>query len=110
MTKVSSSSMDIINVYRSEGAITSSFLEDLLSLYDKEETVIMGDFNLCYTQQRNHQIFKTIESLGFNQLVKSPTHIKGRMIDLVFSKSFFEVLQQSPFFTDHDILVVKMEE
>ena len=109
MTKVSSSSMDIINVYRSEGAVTSSFLEDLLSLYDKEETVIMGDFNLCYIQQRNHQIFKTIESLGFNQLVKSPTHIKGRMIDLVFSKSFFEVIQQSPFFTDHDILVVKME-
>ena len=80
------------------------------SVLSKEDTVIVGDFNLCFVDQRNHQIFRTLESLGFNQLVKKPTHIKGRMIDLVFSKVSFEIIQQSPFFTDHDILLVKMEE
>ena len=110
MTKIKSDSMTIINLYRSEGAVTTSFLDDLLSLLSKEETVIVGDFNLCFVDQRNHQIFRTLESLGFNQLVKKPTHIKGRMIDLVFSKVSFEIIQQSPFFTDHDILLVKMEE
>ena len=109
MTKIKSDSMTIINLYRSEGAVTSLFLDDLLSLLSKEETVIVGDFNLCFLDQRNHQIFRTLESLGYNQLVKKPTHIKGRMIDLVFSKVSFEIIQQSPFFTDHDILVVKME-
>ena len=110
MTKIKSDSMTIINLYRSEGAVTTSFLDDLLSLLSKEETVIVGDFNLCFLDQRNHQIFRTLENLGFNQLVKKPSHIKGRLIDLVFSKVSFEIIQQSPFFTDHDILLVKMEE
>ena len=81
----------------------------LLSLLSKEETVIVGDFNLCFLDQRNHQIFRTLENLGFNQLVKKPSHIKGRLIDLVFSKVSFEIIQQSPFFTDHDIVVMKMD-
>jgi len=109
MTKIKSDFITIINLYRSEGAVTSLFLDDLLSLLSKEDTVIVGDFNLCFVDQRNHQIFRTLESLGFNQLVKKPTHIKGRMIDLVFSKVSFEIIQQSPFFTDHDIVVMKMD-
>ena len=110
MTKLSSRDMDIINIYRSDSADTKRFIRDLLDLFTNDSTVIMGDFNLCFLNQRNHPIFKTLERMGFSQRVQNPTHLKGRMIDLVFSKFSFQVFQQSPFFTDHDILVVKIQE
>ena len=110
MTKLSSEDYYVINIYRSESADTKMFIKDLLNLLTNDSTVIVGDFNLCFLNQRNHPIFDTLERMGFCQLVQSPTHLKGRMIDLVFSKFSFLVFQQSPFFSDHDILVLKIKE
>ena len=113
MTQIRSATQDIINVYRSSGAPTMPFLEDLKNIFDvNRETLIIGDFNVCFESENDHSIFKTLLNQGFKQLIQHPTHTEGRTIDLVFifspnTLSVFSVDQQAPYFTDHDILKVK---
>ena len=113
MTKVTSQSLDIINIYRSEGAITENFKKDLRMLFNaKKVTYLVGDFNLCFESESSHPVLREIRNLGFEQMVKFPTHMAGRLIDHVhvFSPNDFpqciDVRQQSPYFTDHDLLSV----
>jgi exonuclease III len=111
-TKLGSEQLDIINVYRSEGAETKNFWRDLFGLIcSKKQTLIVGDFNLCYLSASSHQLFQAFHSKGYQQLVKVPTSSKGRLIDLAFispseSDVYYEVRQQSQFFTDHDLIEV----
>ena len=49
MTKITSNSLDIINVYRSAGTDDTEFLEDLCGLASSgNQTLIVGDFNICF--------------------------------------------------------------
>ena len=86
MVKISSDKMDVINVYRSSDANNSQFLTELLKLIKaSKRTLIIGDFNLCYLNQKSHQVFVALESIEFHQLVEKPTHMEGRLIDLIFT-------------------------
>ena len=111
LTLIESSELNLINVYRSSNAETSSFLSHLGSLLDtSKQTVILGDFNLCYLSQRNHPIFKFLESIDFHQMVENPTHIEGRLIDLVFLNDGnlkVDIRQIAQYFTDHDLLEIR---
>ena len=112
MTKVANKNQDVINIYRSAGASSNAFLRDLDKLIDtSRETVLVGDFNLCYLAQRSHPIVRELESKGFIQLVKHPTHVEGRLIDLIFyfepdriGPIKFTTQQKGLYFTDHDML------
>ena len=114
MTKISSQSQDIINVYMSSGASSSLFNEDILKLFDcTKTTFIVGDFNICFKAENNHPVLRNLEKIGFVQKVLAPTHIEGRQIDHVFvfypdhaTYAKTEVVQQSSFFGDHDIIFV----
>ena len=112
LTKICSEELTIINVYRSAGADTANFIDDLVSLVENsKDTLIVGDFNICYALHQFHEVFVTLTSMGFDQLVQKPTHIDGGQIDLVFlhasnSSMVFEVNQQAQFFTDHDLIEV----
>ena len=114
MTKVSSKKYDIINCYRSVGASSNMFIDALSTLLDRtRETFIVGDLNLCVLSEPQSPILLWIRSQGFNQLVTKPTHIQGRLIDCIFhfeptSNNQDEIIvkQMSPYFTDHDILLV----
>ena len=112
MTKISSESEEIINIYRSADANNLRFIEDLTALLDKGKDIfILGDFNICYARDTFNEVFTELRRLGFRQLVKRPTHIEGGMIDLVFLLSSnpntaHEVRQQAQFFTDHDVVEV----
>ena len=101
------------NIYRSVGASSDDFAQDLEKLFDsKKVTYLLGDFNLCFKTESNHPIVKKISCLGFEQKVEHATHIGGRLIDhiYIFSPNRHEILvkvqQQSPYFSDHDILSV----
>ena len=79
-----------------------------------QETIVVGDFNLCAMSEKEHTIMRYMKRLGFKQLVDKPTHIEGRTIDLVFAYDPDEiqgqdygVKLQSPYFTDHDIVYVQ---
>ena len=112
MTKIQTDHMDIINIYRSSGAENKNFIEDLVSLITPgKEAVILGDFNICYSEERFSPVFETLEGFGFKQIVSEPTHIEGRMIDLVFFFSSdagteYKARQQAQYFTDHDLIQV----
>ena len=115
MTKISSNSQDIINVYRSTDAPSSQFIDDILKLLNfTKVTFIVGDLNICFNAENNHQVIKSLENLGFVQKVLAPTHMEGRLIDHVFlfspnqtDSTNVKVVQQSSFFGDHDIIFVR---
>ena len=113
ITKLGSESLDVINVYRSAGASTDAFGNDVSSLVTPgKQTLIVGDFNMCYNADFSHRMFESLRIKGFKQIVKNPTHIEGRLIDLVFINNLdlditYEVVQQAQFFTDHDLIEVK---
>ena len=112
MTKITSSSLDIINVYRSAGANDTEFLEDLCGLASSgNQTLIVGDFNICFLSDTSSPVFKELRNIGFKQIVKNPTHMEGRLIDLVFFRSqdtgiAYEVKQQAQYYTDHDLIEI----
>ena len=113
MTKIVSKSQDIVNIYRSVGASSDDFMKDLERLFDSMKvTYLLGDFNLCFKAENNHPIVKRISQLGFEQKVEHATHIAGRLIDHIYIFSPFnqdmivKVHQQSPYFSDHDILSI----
>ena len=112
ITKVLSEEIDIINIYRSSGAENINFVEDLCGLITSgKQTIILGDFNLCFASENSNQVFQALKSMGFQQLVKHPTHIEGRLIDLVFffspdPSACYDVQQQAQWFTDHDLIQV----
>ena len=113
ITKIRSNSLDVINIYRSAGAPTDAFGNDVSSLISSgKQTLIVGDFNMCYNADFSHRLFESLRFQGFKQIVKHPTHIEGRLIDLVFINDLgpditYQVNQQAQFFTDHDLIEVK---
>ena len=107
-TKLSSLEIDIINVYRSQSANNSNFLDELSTLINKDKTtIICGDFNLCLVKEKLNIVTKSILEYGFSQLVTMATHIKGGHINHVYSNhdsKLFEVdvMMHSPYYTSHD--------
>ena len=113
MTKIVAEAQDVINIYRSDGASSDEFLKDLVKIFDSTKvTYLLGDFNLCFKKENNHPIMKKISHLGFKQKVEHATHIGGHLIDHIYIFSphnheiLVKILQQSPYFSDHDILSV----
>ena len=111
MTLIESKELDIINIYRSDDAVSDDFIKKIGELLNpKKPTIITGDFNLCYTSQRNHSIFKALDKHQFKQLVTKSTQIEGRIIDLVFTNARereLNVSQIAQYFTDHDLIEVR---
>ena len=114
MSKICSEKIDVINIYRSDGASTEDFLFDLISMIDTTKiTLIVGDLNICGKTEANSRIIRAFYEFGFRQQVKNPTHMEGRQIDHVFlytPENCFEysvtVHQSCPYFTDHDLLFI----
>jgi exonuclease III len=113
LTKLTSQSVDVISVYRSQEGKINELENHLLNLMDMEKTtLICGDFNVCFKTDRNHKIIHTLEHFGFKQLVQEETHIKGGLIDHVY---FRQIVDQfcvdctlySPYYCalDHDALL-----
>ena len=92
-------------------------MDDLRSIFDdKKETLIVGDFNICFREDTNHQIIELFKSMKFDQKIRSPTHVHGRYIDHVYhylpnpdeNKTRVDVLQFGQYYTDHDMLLVEI--
>ena len=104
MTKFSSNHCHIINIYRSQGADTSIFLQNLMQLISHcDNCFIVGDFNIDFNQTKDHPIINAILSTGFRQLVKDATHESGSLLDYAFVNSTdnYSIYQHWPYYTDH---------
>ena len=76
-------------------------------------TIITGDININVGGEKDASIVKTLGRLGFQQMVQMPTHDEGNTIDVVFVNSYLSdkvtVMQKSFGFTDHDLLLVRID-
>ena len=118
VSKVSSNSLDILNVYRS--ADCKNFEAILNSLLDRnKETVIVGDtnINLNRTGSKQSHLLDFLKEIGFCQLVDRSTHQseheEASLIDHVYASQQMShkitIAKLCVGFSDHDILYVKIK-
>ena len=83
-------------------------LEQMIDM--DQPTIITGDFNLCLHREPRNLVTTALLDLGFQQHVKSPTHIRGGIIDHAYTRdpssqlSNIHLTQYSPYYSDHDAL------
>ena len=116
ISQLISHELNIIVVYRSEKGNLTKLLEYLRKLIEGEKnTVITGDFNLCYTDQKNNKVSQYLLNSGFTQLVNEPTHIKGRHLDHLYFRpgktpvNTPTIYRYSPYYSDHDAICATIE-
>ena len=109
--KLSFSSFDIINIYRfSENSSIQEFTTEILPLLDTTRAqVVAGDFNIDLNKSPNNSFTSRILGMGFKQLVRSPTHNKGGLIDHIYFKPASGIScelfnHHTMFWSDHDCL------
>ena len=113
LMKLISKSLDVISVYRSKEGQIDELLNDITDIISWEKrTLICGDFNICYNEDRSNKLIETLENHGFNQLVQEATFIKGSLIDHVYlreceTRSNVDCCLYSPYYCamDHDALL-----
>ena len=113
LSKFTSKSIDVISVYRYQEARIDQLLKDITDIVNWEKrTLICGDFNICYNEDRSNKLIATLENHGFKQLVKEATFIKGSLLDHVYIRECdtsydVDCRLYSPYYTamDHDALL-----
>ena len=116
VVKLRHQNVDIINTYRSQTCNLGDFIESLLSVIDTgRNTIVTGDFNICFNENRGNRIISYLTEIGFRQIVHEPTHIRGRLIDHVYwldmTRQYnIEVDRYSPYYSDHDGLCITLTE
>ena len=77
-------------------------------------TVITGDFNICLDRKPNNSITQFLSQMGFQQLVRSPTHVAGGRIDHTYLRDpkaqleSYNLTQYCPYYSDHDALCLTL--
>ena len=68
VSRLSSIDLDVVTVYRSSNCPDA--FGSIVNLLDLEKnTIICGDFNICYLENQNHPLIKSLIGLGFEQKV-----------------------------------------
>ena len=112
ITKVTFNRLDVISIYRSSDSKISEVLDSLVKMLDFSKIILLcGDFNICYQMSRDNLLIRTLEDIGFRQLVMEATHIKGGHIDHVYILGKHSVNADislySPYYCakDHDAVI-----
>ena len=109
VTILNNTQCDIIAVYRSTSDITLlPYLSTVIN--STKPTLIVGDFNLDIVDDVNHCLLLYLKNEGFTQHVDKPTHILGRIIDHIYTKSFTlkEIKSYQPYYSDHSANILKI--
>ena len=70
--------------------------------------MISGYLNLCAVTEGHNYVTASLKELGFQQIVKKPTHIDGRSIDHIYIRNventkYKWTLEYIPkYYSDHD--------
>ena len=113
LTKLISEALDVISIYRSQEGQIDQLLNEITNIISWEKTtLICGDFNVCYNEDRSNKLITTLENYGFKQLVQEATFIKGSLIDHVYFRvcettANVDCCLYSPYYCamDHDALL-----
>ena len=117
ISKITIDDIDFISLYRSNNHSILEVRDALTSIVDVgKPTLITGDFNLCSKKNENNAIMKSLIQRGFQKIIDRPTHIQGGHIDHVYwldkncRFNLPTVEFYSPYWTDHDALLVTVTE
>ena len=109
ITKFTSNDLDVINVYRSSNGHSVQLLNHLQEMMTEGKPILItGDFNISFKTISNNRMSKGLDKIGFNQLVREATHIRGGHIDHAYWKDANDVWMEpqlqrySPYYSDHD--------
>ena len=111
MSKLSSDSLDVIVVYRSQEEPFLSLTTNLQTMLSPQKTtLVVGDINFCYINKSN-QFSVFLETSEFQQLAKTATHIEGALLDQAYFKRVgggdpAHVELFSNYYSDHDTVTV----
>ena len=117
ITKISSSNIDIINVYRSKDCNLKEFETMIFKMIEQndnfKDVLICGDVNIHYTEATsNGFVRKMIDEYKFEQLVKDSTHEDGNTIDHVYVSPGLQgrvtIEKACLYYSDHDLLTIKV--
>ena len=92
---------------------TANVIDDFLD--DDKPTLVTGDFNVCFSQNQNNAISRSLIGRGFSQLVTRATHVMGGLIDHAYWKDTSErwhmpeIEAYSPYYSDHDAILVTIK-
>ena len=119
ITKVVSSRLDVISVYRSSSSPMKDIFDMLKPMIDNTKTTLIGgDMNTCVLKNSANPLTKRLEGLGFVQLVNQATHILGGALDHVYVRhpdgsvprfwSKINIYPLSVYWSDHDAVMVSV--
>ena len=117
LSKLRGKLFDLVVVYKAPNG-NDGILRDHLSnmIESNRSTLVCGDFNMCYIDNKNNRATKHLLNNSFKQLVHEATHINGGHIDHVYLRSEESVTAAvelySPYYTskDHDALCISFPE
>ena len=116
VSKLSGVDMDIIVVYRAPNGNDGLLRDHLKNLIDnKRMTLVCGDFNMCYVENRKNRTTTFLLNSGFKQQVEEATHIDGGHIDHAYLRTEDKIQVHthvySPYYTskDHDAICLSID-
>ena len=113
LSKFTSTSIDIVVIYRSQNGKHEDLVQNLKSLRSsKKPQMIIGDFNFCYHE--SNLTIKYLHNNNFDQLIQEPTHIEGNLLDQahvrdVKRKLKYLVEVHSKYYSDHKGLSIVIQ-
>ena len=114
LIKMTGKQVDLIIVYKAPAGTDSLLQTQLQTVINLDRpTLICGDFNMCFIDNRNNRTTRFLTQIGFKQLVRDATHIEGGHIDHVYVLNLrVNIDLYSPYFTakDHDALCISIPE
>ena len=112
LSKFSSSTIDIVVIYRSQGGNHNDLKENLATLMSKDKPqLVIGDFNYCYLENSSNSTKKYLQENAFNQLITEPTHIEGNLLDHAHVRDVqgmynYSTEVHSKYYSDHKGLAI----
>ena len=114
VAKFTAEHLAVVIVYRSSRenlVVLKGKIKEMVAVEEKA-IIITGNFNVCYMSHKYNQVSKELEHVGFKQLIKDPTHIRGGHIDHVYWRKGRRISMDStierysPYYSDHDASLV----
>ena len=116
LSKFTSSTLDIIAIYRSQGGNYGD-LNRYIEMMDSKgkPLLVIGDMNFCFLTSGMNQTKHFLGSKQFTQIINEPTHIEGHLLDQAYLRDCKGTLKwtvelQSKYFTDHKALAIIIKE
>ena len=110
MTKLTSASIDIISIYRSQNGNPVNLNQEIEIMMKPGRTqLVKGDFN--YSQSTSNPTKKYLEQYEFESLIYEPTHIDGNVLDQAYLQDVGKNLTVTKclhykYYTDHKAIAL----